>query len=55
MIQEKLISHASGDFSKPFVLGFYLYHIVQDKDSQKGEDSSDYSFSERSFNTHFCR
>lgn len=36
MIQEKLISHASGDFSKSFILGFYLYHIVQDKDSQKG-------------------
>lgn len=36
MIQEGLICHASGDFTKPFVLGFYLYHIVQDKDSQKG-------------------
>lgn len=31
MIQEKLICHASGDFSKPFILGFYLYCIVQDK------------------------
>ncbi|EFN67807.1 DEP domain-containing protein 5 [Camponotus floridanus] len=33
MIQEKLICHASGDFSQPFVLGFYLYHIVQDKET----------------------
>ncbi|XP_058807766.1 GATOR complex protein Iml1 isoform X1 [Phymastichus coffea] len=40
MIQEKLICHASGDFSKPFMLGFYLYHIVQDKDSQKGVEYS---------------
>lgn len=36
MIQEKLICHASGDFSKPFIIGFYLYHIVPDKDAQKG-------------------
>ncbi|EFN87095.1 DEP domain-containing protein 5 [Harpegnathos saltator] len=35
MIQDKLICHASGDFSKPFVLGFYLYHIVHDKENQK--------------------
>ncbi|XP_014236943.1 GATOR complex protein DEPDC5 isoform X1 [Trichogramma pretiosum] len=35
MIQEKLICHASGDFSKQFIVGFYLYHIVQDKDHQK--------------------
>ncbi|XP_024945563.1 GATOR complex protein DEPDC5 isoform X2 [Cephus cinctus] len=38
MIQERLICHASGDFSKPFILGFYLYHIVQDKDNQKTGD-----------------
>jgi len=37
MIQDKLICHASGDFSQPFVLGFYLYHIVQDKENQKGK------------------
>lgn len=36
MIQEKLICHASGDFSKPFILGFYLYHVVQDKENQRG-------------------
>lgn len=40
MIQEKLICHASGDFSKPFILGFYLYHIVQDKENQKAADYS---------------
>lgn len=37
MIAEKLLCHASGDFSKPFILGFYLYYIVQDKDGQRGE------------------
>lgn len=36
MITDRLICHASGDFSKPFILGFYLYYIVQDKDGQKG-------------------
>ncbi|XP_017789838.1 PREDICTED: DEP domain-containing protein 5 [Habropoda laboriosa] len=35
MIQDKLICHASGDFSKPFILGFYLYHVVQDKENQR--------------------
>ncbi|XP_011300868.1 DEP domain-containing protein 5 isoform X8 [Fopius arisanus] len=40
MISEKLICHASGDFSKPFILGFYLYHIVQDKEGQKALDYS---------------
>ncbi|XP_017880902.1 GATOR complex protein DEPDC5 isoform X2 [Ceratina calcarata] len=38
MIQDKLICHASGDFSKPFILGFYLYHIVQDKENQRAGD-----------------
>lgn len=28
MLKDRLICHASGDFSKPFVFGFYLYHIV---------------------------
>lgn len=36
MIQEKLICHASGDFSKPFIVGFYLFYIVQDK--EKGRE-----------------
>ncbi|XP_076220705.1 GATOR complex protein Iml1 isoform X7 [Nomia melanderi] len=38
MIQDKLICHASGDFSKPFILGFYLYHVVQDKENQRATD-----------------
>jgi len=29
--KEKLIKHASGDASKPFVYGFYLFCIVPDK------------------------
>lgn len=37
MIREKLVCHASGDFNKPFILGFYLYHIVQEKDVTKTE------------------
>ncbi|XP_043269598.1 GATOR complex protein Iml1 isoform X3 [Venturia canescens] len=40
MITDRLICHASGDFSKPFILGFYLYYIVQDKDAQKAADYS---------------
>lgn len=28
MHKEKLICHASFDFHKPFLFGFYLYHIV---------------------------
>lgn len=31
MLRERLICHASGDFSKPFVFGFYLYHIVSNE------------------------
>ncbi|XP_046389719.1 GATOR complex protein Iml1 isoform X2 [Ischnura elegans] len=40
MIQEdQLICHASGDFSLPFIVGFYLYHVVQqEKDAQKDPD-----------------
>ncbi|XP_076679614.1 GATOR complex protein Iml1 isoform X5 [Andrena cerasifolii] len=38
MIQDKIICHASGDFSKPFILGFYLYHVVQDKENQRAAD-----------------
>lgn len=29
--KEQLICHASGDFSKKFIYGFYLYYIVPDK------------------------
>lgn len=28
-LRERLICHASGDFQKTFVFGFYLYHMVQ--------------------------
>lgn len=35
MRKERFICHASGDFSHPFIVGFYLYHIVnQDKDNK---------------------
>ncbi|XP_043477241.1 GATOR complex protein Iml1 isoform X9 [Leptopilina heterotoma] len=40
MINEKLICHASGDFTKSFILGFYLYRVVQEKENQKGTDNS---------------
>ncbi|KAG8234927.1 hypothetical protein J437_LFUL013474 [Ladona fulva] len=39
MLKEQLICHASGDFSHPFICGFYLYHVVvQEKDAQKDPD-----------------
>ncbi|XP_071445788.1 GATOR complex protein Iml1 isoform X2 [Hetaerina americana] len=40
MIQkDQLICHASGDFTQPFIVGFYLYHVVQqEKDAQKDPD-----------------
>lgn len=31
MLKDHLICHASGDFSKSFVFGFYLYHIVHNE------------------------
>ena len=38
MLEEKLICHASGDFSQKFVVGFYLYHIVKiSKEDTKSE------------------
>ncbi|XP_073982946.1 GATOR complex protein Iml1 isoform X2 [Rhodnius prolixus] len=41
MIKEKLICHASGDFSQKFIIGFYLYHIVKgSKDEAKGDSES---------------
>jgi hypothetical protein len=36
MLKEQMICHASGDFSHPFIVGFYLYHIVQQEKDQKG-------------------
>lgn len=40
-----MICHASGDFSHPFIVGFYLYHIVQQEKDQKGKYSSIYFWS----------
>ncbi|KAJ9573996.1 hypothetical protein L9F63_008626, partial [Diploptera punctata] len=40
MLKEQMICHASGDFNHPFIIGFYLYHIVQhEKDQKDGEYS----------------
>lgn len=36
MRKEKLICHASGDFSKPVIAGFYLYFIAQQNKNAKG-------------------
>ncbi|CAG2065594.1 unnamed protein product, partial [Timema podura] len=37
MLKEHYICHASGDFSHPFIVGFYLYHLVHpEKEGQKG-------------------
>jgi hypothetical protein len=36
MLKERMICHASGDVSHPFIVGFYLYHIVQQEKDQKG-------------------
>nr|CAD7437577.1 unnamed protein product [Timema bartmani] len=36
MLKEHYICHASGDFSHPFIVGFYLYHLVHpEKEGQK--------------------
>lgn len=37
MLEEGLITHASGDAMRTFVYGFYLYRIV-DKDNEKGKN-----------------
>lgn len=44
MINERLLCHASGDFTKPFIFGFYLYHIVQENSKKKQDYSSSQSF-----------
>ena len=36
MLKEELICHASGDFKHPFIVGFYLYHVVYQKELHKG-------------------
>lgn len=40
MLSDKLICHASGDFSHPLKIGFYLYHIVSDHEQKEGENSA---------------
>lgn len=37
MLEEGLITHASGDAMRTFVYGFYFYRIV-DKDNEKGKN-----------------
>ncbi|GLH03982.1 uncharacterized protein GBIM_09784 [Gryllus bimaculatus] len=37
MLQEKVVCHASGDFAHPFIVGFYLYHVVQLPKDKDGE------------------
>lgn len=39
MLQEKVICHASGDTTKRFVVGYYMYHILPQK---KDKDPTDY-------------
>ncbi|XP_013146136.1 PREDICTED: DEP domain-containing protein 5 isoform X6 [Papilio polytes] len=39
MLQEKMICHASGDTTKRFVVGYYMYHILPQK---KEKELSDY-------------
>lgn len=36
MRKEKMICHASGDFNKPVIPGFYLYYIAQQDKNAKG-------------------
>ncbi|XP_044001787.1 GATOR complex protein Iml1 isoform X3 [Aphidius gifuensis] len=44
MINEKLICHASGDYTKPFIIGYYFYYIVQEKNHKLQHYSSAQSF-----------
>ncbi|CAH2074269.1 unnamed protein product, partial [Iphiclides podalirius] len=39
MLQEKMICHASGDSTKRFVVGYYMYHILPQK---KDKELTDY-------------
>ncbi|CAH2990811.1 unnamed protein product [Chilo suppressalis] len=39
MLQEKMICHASGDTTKRFVVGYYMYHILPQK---KDKELTDY-------------
>ena len=37
MVDQGLISHASGDRRKPYIYGFYLYFIVQSDKDKRGK------------------
>ncbi|KAI4460798.1 dep domain containing protein 5 [Holotrichia oblita] len=41
MQRDKLICHASGDITKPFVQGFFLYYIVYQNDKERIQQSCD--------------
>lgn len=36
MLDDQLISHASGDTLRAFIYGFYFYRVVTDTDTDKG-------------------
>ncbi|XP_026329344.1 GATOR complex protein DEPDC5 isoform X2 [Hyposmocoma kahamanoa] len=38
LLQDKMICHASGDTSKRFVVGYYMYHILPQKNSKELTD-----------------
>ncbi|EEB16663.1 DEP domain-containing protein, putative [Pediculus humanus corporis] len=40
MLKEKKICHASGDFSLPFIVGYYLYHVCVNVADSKDSDYS---------------
>lgn len=37
MLEEQLITHASGEAWRTFIYGFYFYKIVMDRDPERGE------------------
>lgn len=37
MLDEQLITHASGEALRTFIYGFYVYKIVADKEQERGE------------------
>lgn len=37
MLEEQLITHASGEALRNFIYGFYFYKIVADKDPERGQ------------------
>lgn len=47
MLEEQLITHASGEAWRTFIYGFYFYKIVMDRDPERGE--ADYCLRSRYF------